>query len=652
MGRDDMALDEIKVLNGIDEGCDVNWHDARPDFSSWSSDYRMEVSVAASLGHIHTFMHPQVIITDDPSREDAFFTRAARSKAMELGRSLIELPTNAAADLMWITRLDSASLSAWQTTYVDILIHAPLYSSGSLLRLLKSIEKADYFGFRRPHLTIELPAQTDTRTTEYLEDLVWPPIDESGAPHVSQVTLRRRIPRRRFNAEDASVRLIESFYPARPINSHVLVLSPQAELSRLYFHFLMYNLLENKYSISSRNSLELSNLMGISLELPSTHLNDSEVFRPPEIHRESADTREPPEAATPFLWQSPNSNAALYFGDKWIEFHSFLTSRVSLDPAKAPSRPKLVSEMYPAWMEYLLELMRARGYTLLYPNFLSSRDSIATLHHELYQPPEEFAKPKKAADAPPPTMDPEKETFDTDPNAHRPKRPETTPLRRTNLISILPRAATTQELFELPLLSYEGNEIDASGINSAARAFTNDYRRHVSNCKATSKQPNVQPMRADDLFCTAADVVTGRSLGDFQIPGTPRQSFQAAKPVIKDDSALRQNEFEAHLNRQAGQRAAQTNENAENKRTGEGDEKAGEKKGEEQRSIPNEKGEFPDLPKKGSVAEDEKRAEKLLDDAVKEEAKKEAPSEKPGEQGEGIIKQDVEEKAPARDRGW
>ena len=67
--------------------------------------------MAASLGHVQTFMHPQVIITDDPSREDTFFTRAARSKAMELGRSLIELPAEAAANLMWITRLDSASLS-------------------------------------------------------------------------------------------------------------------------------------------------------------------------------------------------------------------------------------------------------------------------------------------------------------------------------------------------------------------------------------------------------------------------------------------------------------------------------------------------------------------------------------------------------------
>ena len=539
--------------------------------------------------------------------------------------------------------------TAWQTTYVDILIHAPLYSSGSLLRLLKSIEKADYFGYRRPHLTIELPTQTDTRTIEYLEDLVWPPIDESGAPHVSQITLRRRIPRQRFNVEDASVRLVESFYPARPVSSHVLVLSPQAELSPLYFHFLMYNLLENKYSISSRNSLELSNLMGMSLELPSTHLNNSRAFTPPEILREPRDTKEPPEAATPFLWQAPNSNAALYFGDKWIEFHSFLTSRVSLDPAKAPSRPKVVSEMYPAWLEYLLELMRARGYTLLYPNFSSSRDSIATLHHELYQPPEEFSRSEPAADASPPTIDPEKETFDTDPTAHRRERPESMPLR-SSLISILPRSATTQELFELPLLSYEGNEIDASGINSAARAFSNEFRRHVGHCKATSKQPDVQPMKADDLFCTGEDVATGSSLGDLQIPGTPKQTFQA-KPVIKDDSTLRQNEFGAHLNRQAGKRVLGGHEDTEKKRTGEGDKKDEEKKGEE-RSIPNDKGEFPDLPKKGSAAEDEKRAEKLLDEAVKEEAKKEAASEKAGDNGDGVVKQDQEEKPRTRDRGW
>lgn len=71
----------------------------------------MEVSVSAALGHIETFMHPQVVITDDQSREDAFFTRAIRAKASELGKSVIELPKDAAEKMMWIARLDSGSLA-------------------------------------------------------------------------------------------------------------------------------------------------------------------------------------------------------------------------------------------------------------------------------------------------------------------------------------------------------------------------------------------------------------------------------------------------------------------------------------------------------------------------------------------------------------
>lgn len=70
----------------------------------------MEISVGASLGHIHNFMHPQVIITDDPSKENQFFVKAVRAKAKEIGRAIIELPTDAAENLMWITRLDSGSL--------------------------------------------------------------------------------------------------------------------------------------------------------------------------------------------------------------------------------------------------------------------------------------------------------------------------------------------------------------------------------------------------------------------------------------------------------------------------------------------------------------------------------------------------------------
>ncbi|KAL8750560.1 MAG: hypothetical protein Q9184_006387, partial [Pyrenodesmia sp. 2 TL-2023] len=512
MGRDDLKVDEIKILNGVDEQCNVHWHDARPDYSLWSSDFRMEVSVSAALGHIQGFMHPQVVITNDPSREDAFFTRAIRARAFELGKTVIELPTDASENLMWIARLDSGSLAgkvlfiespqfsahnvlAWQTTYVDILIHAPPHSSGSLLRLLKSIEAADYFGHRRPHLTIELPADVDPPTWAFLEELTWPPLDWSGTPHQSQVTLRHRIPQQAGTPEEASARQLESFYPARPAHSHVLVLSPQIELSPMYFHYLLYRLLEYRYSSMTSESPQTKNLVGLSLELPSTHLNDSTPFSPPRSnggtrHGDQEDEQKSVEEPTSFLWQAPNSNAALYFGDKWIELHSFLTSRFANDPTKQPGRRKLISEIYPSWLEFLQELMRARGYTMLYPIFASGgRDAIASLHYELFQPPEEFSKrpkPTSEADAPIPPLNP-KETFETDPAKHRLKpefHSESTPLT-SNVLSLLPESALPTDLSDLPLLSHDGNALDPSVFESTARIFANDFRRTVGQCSAT-----------------------------------------------------------------------------------------------------------------------------------------------------------------------
>ena len=71
----------------------------------------MEVSVTASVGHTDNFVPPQALIIDHQGREDAFFTKSIRSKALSMGKSLIELPMNAAENLKWITRLDSGSLA-------------------------------------------------------------------------------------------------------------------------------------------------------------------------------------------------------------------------------------------------------------------------------------------------------------------------------------------------------------------------------------------------------------------------------------------------------------------------------------------------------------------------------------------------------------
>ena len=71
----------------------------------------MEVSVTASIGHIHKFVLPQAILIDNAEREDSFFVNSVKSKAIELGTSLIELPSAATENMMWISRLDSGSLA-------------------------------------------------------------------------------------------------------------------------------------------------------------------------------------------------------------------------------------------------------------------------------------------------------------------------------------------------------------------------------------------------------------------------------------------------------------------------------------------------------------------------------------------------------------
>jgi len=98
-------------LGREDDVCCLSTIDGRPDYSRWSSDDRMELSVKASIGHIDKFVTPQALIVGDQGREDTFFINSVRSKALAMGKSLIELPSDAAENMMWITRLDSGSLA-------------------------------------------------------------------------------------------------------------------------------------------------------------------------------------------------------------------------------------------------------------------------------------------------------------------------------------------------------------------------------------------------------------------------------------------------------------------------------------------------------------------------------------------------------------
>ncbi len=443
---------------------------------------------------------------------------------------------------------------AWTATYVDILIQAPPESSGTLVRLLKSIEDADYFGIRRPHLTIELPTDIDPPTWRYLENLVWPPLDWSGVPHASQVTLRHRIKRRTSTEHEASARLVESFYPVRTGNSHVLLLSPQVELSPLYYHYVIYNLLEYKYSAYGASTTPFPNLMGFSLELPSYHLNDTEPLKPPLLGRTPLKGKEKglPGERTPFLWQAPDANAALYFGDKWMEFHSFLSARLTKPPT---SRRKVFSEKHPSWLEFLLELIRARGYTMLYPNFPAEGDAIATVHDELYQVPEEYGQTSKTPALPAPDLDPsEPITAETKKQMRSPPPNNEHNLLVSNLMSLLPNSGDLPAVSKLPLLSYNGIEISSKVSHEAATFFAETYRREIGTCGNIEETTPRAVNTALDLFCHVDDIYDPLKPNQHQYGTTPKEREPHDADVISaEHHANAKKESSAHLARQGGQ---------------------------------------------------------------------------------------------------
>ncbi|KAF2083277.1 hypothetical protein K490DRAFT_60632 [Saccharata proteae CBS 121410] len=530
MGRYDLTLAEILEVNGVDRRiCGIAWHDARPDYVLYSSDYRAEAVVTSAMAHIQNFVHPQAVITDDSVREDVFFTKGVRSRAEMYNLPVIEIPKDQAENFEWITRLDSGSLKSWHLPSIDILIHASAESSGSLIRLIKSLESADYAGMKPPRLIIELPANIDAPTQQYLDTLVWPPSKTKKSPlEPDSIVLTHRITNQKISGEEASVRFLETFYPPKQANSHVLLLSTNVELSPQYYHYLRFNLLEYKYS--TFGSGNTGNLFGISLEIPAYYLNGTTDFVPLGLDAmldPKYAAKGEPDDAIPFLWQAPNSNAALYFGDKWKEIHSFLRFRLAaFHSQKEPTpRPRTIHESQPSWMEYMLELMRVRGYSMLYPGISPSR-ALVSVHNELYQPPEEHSSPE-THDTPPTTPDPDHDepppsaadaepflTGSMSPPPPRPSTPEP-PLAAANtpLHLLLPFNADPPELAHMPELSHSGDLLSAEDSKQLAEDVTARFREAIGRCPAPPEGMfrRVVSGSARDLFCLGDD-----DDGDFE----------------------------------------------------------------------------------------------------------------------------------------
>ena len=415
-------------------------------------------------------------------------------------------------------------VKAWHRAYIDILIQAPSNDVGSLVRLLKSLETADYFGVRHPHLTIEIPPDMDAPSRRVLDSFVWPPLEKNKEPHTSQLTLRKKISFSSSTPLEASIRTVESFYPARPLDSHLLLLSPHVELSPMFYHYLYYHLLEYHYSTYNGGTLESENLMGISLATPTFQIDQKTPFIPPAPRPHptllASVTKNPTEAiewtdspdATPFMWQMPDTSATLYFGHRWQELHSFLSLRIS--QTSWPTAREL-SPILPAFAEPMFELMRLRGYTILYPNLPAHSIAIdhpPTAIHEEFLPPPSFdpASDQNQGGMTDPYEAP------TVPNTQdgsllRSTLPQIKPLATTPLANILPSQADLPELPNLPLLNPLCEPAFGIDLHQAGRALAADFRYMTGGC-SESVSPLLHPGSADDLFCDADGEPMGGSI--------------------------------------------------------------------------------------------------------------------------------------------
>lgn len=327
------------------------------------------------------------------------------------------------------------------------MIHADKHS-GNLERLLKSLESAYYPAGHLPKsLTIILDPSTSLHA--FTKSFI------SGYSFPSPTRTFIRWPLHpASSAKETAIRFVESFYPIND-DTFLLVLDANVELSKWYFHYLLFTILEYRYSLFQR--LKTTSLYGISLEVPPSFLNGTKPFPIPRGE------------SSPFLYPAPSSRAALYFPKHWSEFHSYFSKTLRF-PAlggtvankTSPVHLTMSREIADSWSTPFINLIRARGYAMLYPSF--PRNPLAIFHNE--QP--SYTRTKHGF---------EKTLMDKD-----------------SLLSDLPN----QDLpayYEMPLLDWWGRPM----LWDKLELDTLRYRQAISSCPVFDTPQN--NFDAGDLFC-------------------------------------------------------------------------------------------------------------------------------------------------------
>lgn len=501
LGKQDMTVQEMMKINGIDaDTCHVSWHDATPDHAAQSPPSRLYTSVKTALPYFNSALQPQVMLVDDLTKSDLQMMDIVTDTMNMLGVPLLTLPSYGLGSMDWIAALDGQSLRQFGNTQIDIIVQAYSESAGSLIRLLHSLERAHYHGLTVPRLIVELPPKVDPFVTRFLSGFRWPP---GSTAAYNKLTVRRRIDLKQISPAQASLRMLESFYPNSPSNSHLLMLSPNAELAPDYMYYLMFTLLEYKYS---QRSTDWSNqLMGISLEYPLSRPDGSGSF---------LDTAAQVTGSI-IQSQTPNSNAALYFGDKWVEFHDFLSKRLAADPKLThdKSADVTVSKATPQWLAQASEMMIAQGYAMLYPAFNREEGTnIVVVHTDLYHPPEEFVETEATEHT---AMSGDeyvksvamKDATYSESDRTKEKTELTVDASSRSILTLLgirptkSGAAGLPGLATLPVFSPSGEIWDREQIVQASLNFADRFSVRVGGCSSLDDRDGSQLGSVNYLFC-------------------------------------------------------------------------------------------------------------------------------------------------------
>jgi hypothetical protein len=265
---------------------------------------------------------------------------------------------------------------------------------------------------------------------------------------------------------------------------------------------LRYSVLEYKYSFAAVLQEWDTRLMGISLDLPQTYLNDTSPFiaptkrdAPPAAANTVDDTLKPPplDGPTPFLWQSPSSNAILFTGEKWAELHGFVSRLLDVQH-RLPSTPssflssKSISKKSPSWLEHALRLARARGYWTLYPGE-NPAGQFATVHTDLYRVPEEY-EDELAAD-----------TVASDGKGTEEGGKGGQEILAREVVLDSKGGGLLPSFMELPLLSWDGRIVTLEELDQSAAEYTTELREAVGGCEDLKGPELLARADAADLFC-------------------------------------------------------------------------------------------------------------------------------------------------------